>query len=425
MAASAASFAASAREACNNCATRSKTPPFSEVATVGKRALSPLPMSCRSFVWRARTSSFKLPMHCKCLTRKLACWTLASSPSPALRGLLSLSDALSVLPGALSALSGLSAASPSSLWPRVSKADSASGVAPLAAAAGTLPAGRAWRGLSACLAFSASRSACCARCARSSTARLQPISKAAVAVPMASSAAQRTTRAVRARLSAKSRAPAAMSTSLVARSILSKVASSCSLIFSRCSAVVAQDSPTFFMMPARSLRPAPAIKVSAQSPYSASAVSVQAATRIAQSRMERRWWAPCRSCPALMRVRVCISRSEARFGNARASALRSLNAKLEWAKTAMASAAVRASAALPAASLVLGATSSSTKPSSLGAGAWPRRAAASAPAPSWPSGPLDDMRRRSTAEYACWISWKRSLLSTPALSGCSFRAKVR
>mmetsp|Transcript_20380 Transcript_20380/g.59082 ORF Transcript_20380/g.59082 Transcript_20380/m.59082 type:complete len:245 (+) Transcript_20380:1078-1812(+) len=243
------------------------------------------------------------------------------------------------------------------------------------------------------------------RCCLSSTAKLHPSSSAVVAATMASSAAQRMTMGVLAKLSASILAPQAASASHDALPIFCSVAASCSDIFSKWSAVDTQDRPTLPMISARSLSPAPAIAVSAHSPYASNAASVHSAMPRALRSMARSCWAPWRNCAKLRRAKLWSSRSDVRFDIPRASVLRSRRRKAAWAKPVKASAASLASRANRAASAVCSPGSSSRPARSAFAegAALPNAAAVSMDTPPllWPSGPLDVFRRLSTDEYAC------------------------
>mmetsp|Transcript_46349 Transcript_46349/g.132151 ORF Transcript_46349/g.132151 Transcript_46349/m.132151 type:complete len:221 (-) Transcript_46349:600-1262(-) len=173
---------------------------------------------------------------------------------------------------------------------------------------------------------------------------------------MASSAAQRITAAVRTSPSLKSRRPCTDSASwpvprcLDAWSIRASVASSDSLILSRCCAMRRHDSPAPAAISARSCSPAPATALSAHSPYPPRAASAQRATRPDRSLTSRRSPALLCRCATPCLVKCCNSHSTALF-RCRASDARARSWKLRCAEAATLSAASFAISPFSAASI--------------------------------------------------------------------------
>mmetsp|Transcript_16277 Transcript_16277/g.36061 ORF Transcript_16277/g.36061 Transcript_16277/m.36061 type:complete len:217 (-) Transcript_16277:608-1258(-) len=189
-----------------------------------------------------------------------------------------------------------------------------------------------------------------------------------MAAPMASSAAQRATVAVRMRLSLRRRTPWSASTSeerslsLEAFSIFCNIVSSESAIFSRCSAVAWQDSPELSTISVRSRKPAPAIAVLAQSPYSSSAPVALRATSLTLERILRKWSALTLSNRELCLARFFNSCTAAFFCKPRASLPCARSRKLRCAAEVTDSASCFASSAASVASFAWWPTTSSPDP---------------------------------------------------------------
>mmetsp|Transcript_3474 Transcript_3474/g.10878 ORF Transcript_3474/g.10878 Transcript_3474/m.10878 type:complete len:294 (+) Transcript_3474:1563-2444(+) len=263
---------ASAMADCSSWATRSKTPSFCAGSTAGSNDLS---RRCcrrsRRLFCSPSTSSLRLSRHRMFLTRRDACRVRTSA------GCLPASED----PASLRSDFREEGREPSSLPSLPLALRSASERAPAVreVADATTPRLPSAALVAACagleLASAAAARACSWLCARSRATRLHVSSNAVATLAMASSAAQRTTAAVRTRPSLSMRTPCASAASSraasfspTARSIFRTMASSESLILSRYSAVDLQDSPASVAIAARCFSPAPAVAVSAQSPYS-------------------------------------------------------------------------------------------------------------------------------------------------------------